>query len=212
MAMFDGMFRLGSPPDYEPKPAQSIAAIAARAGCSPEAVAYEMLLDNEGSEVIYFPLFSYSERNLDGTYEMLQHPNTLASLADGGAHLGIMNDASMPTFLLTHWARDRKRGPRIALEKVVMLQTSCTADAYGLRDRGRLAVGYKADINVIDFDNLQIEAPYWVHDLPANGRRFMQRVRGYDATLVSGVITSRNGEATGALPGKLIRGPQRAAI
>jgi N-acyl-D-aspartate/D-glutamate deacylase len=124
--------------------------------------------------------------------------------------VGYISDASMPTFLLTHWARDRERGARIPLEKAVMLQTSRTAAAYGLNDRGRIGVGYKADINVIDFDRLQIGAPYWVHDLPANGRRLMQRPRGYDVTMVSGVVTSRDGESTGALPGKLVRGPQRA--
>lgn len=209
MSQFDQMFRLGTPPNYEPTPDQTIAAIAARNGTTPEAVTYDMLLDNDGAEVIYFPLYSYAEQNLDGTREMLEHPNVLASLADGGAHLGFISDTSMPTFLLTHWARDRSRGQRIPLEKAVMLQTSRTAAAYGLNDRGRLAVGYKADINVIDFDQLQIEAPYWAHDLPANGRRLMQRPRGYDATMVSGVVTSRNGESTGALPGRLVRGPQR---
>lgn len=210
MSQFDQMFRLGIRPNYEPTPDQTIAALAASSGSSPWAIAYDMLLDNDGAEVIYFPLYSYAEHNLDGTREMLEHPNVLASLADGGAHLGFISDTSMPTFLLTHWARDRSRGQRIPLEKAVMLQTSRTAASYGLHDRGRLAVGYKADINVIDFDQLRIEAPYWAHDLPANGRRLMQRPRGYDATMVSGVVTSRDGESTGALPGRLVRGPQRA--
>ncbi|HSB95534.1 MAG TPA: amidohydrolase family protein, partial [Spongiibacteraceae bacterium] len=211
MEMFETMFRLGTPPDYEPAAEASIAAIAARANRTPQDVIYDMLLENDGAEVIYNPLFSYAENSFAPLQDMLEHSNTLVSLADGGAHLGIMSDAAMPTFMLTHWVRDRTRGARFPLEQMVMMQTSRTAAAYGLNDRGRLAVGYKADVNVIDFDNLQLEAPYWVHDLPANGRRFMQRAQGYDATVVSGVITTRNGEATGALPGKLIRGPQRVA-
>lgn len=210
MALFTDMFCLGKRPDYEPDPAQSIAAIAQQKGVHAEEIVYDMLLDNNGSEVIYMPLFSYAEYNLDSIGEMLRHPHTLVSLADGGAHLGIMTDTSMTTYLLTHWARDRERGEKIPLETAVMMQTSRTANAYGLNDRGRLAAGFKADINIIDFDNLHIESPYWVRDLPANGRRFLQRPRGYDATIVSGEIICRNGEATGALPGKLIRGPQRA--
>jgi N-acyl-D-aspartate/D-glutamate deacylase len=209
MEMFETMFRLGTPPDYEPAADESIAAIAARAQRTPQDVIYDMLLERDGAEVIYNPLFSYAENSFAPLQDMLEHSNTLMSLADGGAHLGIMSDAAMPTFMLTHWVRDRTRGARFPLEKMVMMQTSQTAAAYGLNDRGRLAVGYKADVNVIDFENLQLEAPYWVHDLPANGRRFMQHARGYDATVVSGVITTRHGEATGALPGKLIRGPQR---
>jgi len=211
MEMFETMFRLGTPPDYEPAAEASIAAIAARAKRTPQDVIYDMLLENEGAEVIYNPLFSYAENSFAPLQELFEHSNTLVSLADGGAHLGIMSDAAMPTFMLTHWVRDRTRGARFPLEQMVMMQTSRTAAAYGLNDRGRLAVGYKADVNVIDFDNLQLEAPYWVRDLPANGRRFMQRAQGYDATVVSGVITTRHGEATGALPGKLIRGPQRVS-
>lgn len=210
MEMFETMFRLGTPPEYEPSAEQSIAAMAARSQRTPQDLIYDMLLENDGTEVIYNPLFSYAENSFAPLQDMFEHANTLVSLADGGAHLGIMTDAAMPTFMLTHWVRDRSRGARIPLEHAVMMQTSRTAAAYGLNDRGRLAPGYKADVNIIDFDNLQLEAPYWVHDLPANGRRFMQRAQGYDATVVSGVVTTRRGEETGELPGKLIRGPQRA--
>jgi N-acyl-D-amino-acid deacylase len=212
MEMFETMFRLGTPPNYEPAADESIAAMAARAKRTPQDIIYDMLLENDGAEVIYNPLFSYAENSFAPLQDMFEHSNTLVSLADGGAHLGIMSDAAMPTFMLTHWVRDRTRGARFPLEKMVMMQTSRTAAAYGLNDRGRLAVGYKADVNVIDFENLELEAPYWVRDLPANGRRFMQNARGYDATVVSGVITTRHGEATGALPGKLIRGPQRVPV
>jgi N-acyl-D-aspartate/D-glutamate deacylase len=209
MEMFETMFRLGTPPNYEPAAEESLAAQAVRANKTPREIVYDMLLEKDGTEVIYNPLFSYAENSFKPLQDMFDHPNTLVSLADGGAHLGIMTDVAMPTFLLTHWVRDRTRGARIPLERAVMMQTSRTAAAYGLNDRGRIAVGYKADVNVIDFDNLQLEAPYWVRDMPANGRRFMQDVSGYDATIVSGTITMRSGESTGALPGKLIRGPQR---
>jgi N-acyl-D-aspartate/D-glutamate deacylase len=209
MEMFETMFRLGTPPNYEPAAEESLAAQAVRANKTPREIVYDMLLEKDGTEVIYNPLFSYAENSFKPLQDMFDHPNTLVSLADGGAHLGIMTDVAMPTFMLTHWVRDRTRGARIPLERAVMMQTSRTAAAYGLNDRGRIAVGYKADVNVIDFDNLQLEAPYWVRDMPANGRRFMQDVSGYDATIVSGTITMRSGESTGALPGKLIRGPQR---
>jgi N-acyl-D-amino-acid deacylase len=210
MEMFETMFRLGTPPNYEPAVEESLAAQAARSNRTPQEIVYDLLLEKDGTEVIYNPLFSYAENSFKPLQDMFDHPNTLVSLADGGAHLGIMTDAAMPTFMLTHWVRDRTRGARIPLERAVMMQTSRTAAAYGLNDRGRLAVGYKADVNVIDFDNLQLEAPYWVRDLPANGRRFMQNVSGYDATIVSGTITTRGGQDTGALPGKLVRGPQKA--
>jgi N-acyl-D-amino-acid deacylase len=140
---------------------------------------------------------------------MMRDPNGVLSMADGGAHVAITCDASMPTFLLTHWVRDRTRGQRLALEEAVRLQTSRTAAAYGLHDRGRLAAGLKADINVIDLDGLRLQPTEWAQDLPANGRRLLQFARGYDATVASGVITHRHDTATGAMPGKLVRGPQR---
>lgn len=210
MQQFDGMFRLGDPPDYEPPAQRSLAAIAAREGRSPLEVAYDLMQENHGEEVIYFPFFNYAGGNFDVLEEMLLHPRSLVSLADGGAHCGIMCDAGAPTFLLTHWVRDRRRGPRLGLEQAVQMQTARNAAAYGLHDRGRLAPGLKADVNVIDLERLQLETPYWVRDLPANGRRLVQYARGYDVNVVSGVVTARHGEFTGALPGKLIRGPQPA--
>lgn len=211
MEQFDGMFRLGDPPDYEPEPAQSIAAIAAREGRSPLDVVYDLLLENHGEEVIYFPFFSYMDGDFAVLEEMLRHSASLVSLADGGAHCGIMCDAGAPTFLLSHWVRDRTRGPRLTLEQAVHKQTARNAAAYGLHDRGRLASGLKADLNVIDLDRLQLETPYWVRDLPADGRRLVQYARGYDASVVGGVITVRCDEHTGAMPGKLLRGPRRAS-
>jgi len=212
MQQFDGMFQLGDPPDYEPEPSRSIAAIAAREGRAPLDVVYDLLLENHGEEVIYFPFFSYMDGNFDVLEEMLNHPASLVSLADGGAHCGIMCDAGAPTFLLSHWVRDRSRGPRLPLEQAVHKQTARNANAYGLRDRGLLAPGYKADVNVIDLERLQLETPYWVRDLPADGRRLVQYARGYAASVVSGVVTVLDDEHTGALPGKLVRGPQRAPV
>jgi len=209
LCKFDGMFRLGDPPEYEPPAERSIAALAAQRGCSPWETIYDMLLENDGQEMIYFPFFNYVDRNMDTLLEMMRDPHGLLSLADGGAHCAITCDASMPTYLLTHWVRDRTRGARLALEEAVHLQCGRTAAAYGLHDRGRLAVGLKADVNVIDLERLQLEPTRWVQDLPADGRRLLQFAKGYDATIVNGTVTVRNDEFTGALPGKLVRGPRR---
>jgi len=210
MQQFDGMFCLGAELDYEPRPEASIAASAAREGRAPLDLVYDRLLENDGAAVIYFPFFSYIDGNFDVLEEMLKHPHSLVSLADGGAHCGIMCDASAPTFLLTHWVRDRTRGPRLALERAVHMHTERNARAYGLRDRGRLAPGFKADVNVIDFNALRLRTPHWAHDLPANGRRLIQYADGYEASVVNGVVTARGGEFTGAMPGRLVRGPQPA--
>lgn len=206
---FDGMYPLGDPPDYEPTGEQSIAGIAARQGRAPQDVLLEQMLAREGRGLIYYPLLNYSDKNFDALREMLLHPLAMVSLSDGGAHCGLICDASSPTYMLTHWARDRVRGQRLALEKVVQLQTQGTAQVYGLADRGVLVPGMKADVNVIDLDALHLHAPEMVHDLPAQGRRLLQRVDGYKATVVSGEPTYIDGEATGAMPGALIRGPQR---
>ena len=163
------------------------------------------------SELLYFPLLGYADGNFDALRTMLLHPQAVLGLSDGGAHCGIICDASMPTFLLTHWVRDRRRGERIPLEQVVRLQTRNTAELYGLVDRGVLAPGMHADVNVIDFESLRLRAPEIVFDLPANGRRLIQRVDGYRMTLQSGAPIYENGEPTGALPGRLLRGPQPAA-
>jgi N-acyl-D-amino-acid deacylase len=212
---FDRMFRLVQPDgglDYEPRAEDSIAAIATASGQSPDAVVYDMLMENDGRGYIYLPLLNYTEFSFDHIHAMMHDANTVLSLSDGGAHCGVICDASFPTYMLTHWVRDRSRGPRLPLEKVVSMQTRDTARLYGLNDRGVLAIGMKADVNVIDFDNLAIEAPEMVFDLPADGRRMIQKARGYVATIVSGVVTYQNGEATGEMPGKLIRGRQMAEV
>lgn len=208
---FDRMFRLEKDGklDYEPRAEDSVAALAAREGRSPAEIVYDMLMEKDGRGYIYLPMLNYALFNFDHIEEMMHHPATVLSLSDGGAHCGVICDASFPTYMLTHWVRDRDRGPRLPLEKVVRMQTHDTARLYGLDDRGVIAPGMKADINVIDFDKLRILAPEMVFDLPADGRRMIQRAEGYRATIVSGVVTFENGEATGEMPGRLIRGPQR---
>ncbi|MBS0491770.1 MAG: amidohydrolase family protein [Proteobacteria bacterium] len=209
---FGNMFRLEREGrlDYEPRAEDSVAAEAARQGVTPEAAVYDMLMENDGAGYIYLPLLNYAEHSFDHIVEMMHDPNTVLSLSDGGAHCGVICDASFPTYMLTYWVRDRSRGQRLPVEKVVSMQTRETAQFYGLNDRGVIAPGMKADLNVIDFDALQIHAPEMVFDLPADGRRLVQRASGYRATVVDGVITFEHGEATGEMPGKLIRGPQAA--
>jgi N-acyl-D-aspartate/D-glutamate deacylase len=210
MAGFHMMFPLGDPPDYEPGPEKSVAAIAAREGRTPQEVAYDCMLERGGRGLLYLPLLGYAGGSLEAIREMMLHPQAVFGLSDGGAHCGLICDASMPTFLLTHWARDRKRGERIPVEKVVASQTRRTASFYGLLDRGLLAPGMKADVNVIDFERLHIHAPEMVYDLPAEGRRLIQRIDGYRYTIQTGAVTYEDGEPTGALPGRLVRGPQPA--
>jgi N-acyl-D-aspartate/D-glutamate deacylase len=207
---FHKLFPLGDPPEYEPAADKSVAAIAERAGRKANEVAYEMLLQNEGRELLYFPVLGYADGNFDALREMMLHPQAVFGLSDGGAHCGIIADASIPTYLLTHWARDRSRGDTIALEKIVEGQTKNTAALYGLDDRGVLAPGMKADLNVIDFENLTIHRPEMVFDLPNDARRLIQDVDGYTYTICSGEVTYENGRPTELLPGKLIRGPQPA--
>ena len=209
-AGFHMMFPLGDPPDYEPGPEKSIAAIAAREGRSPFEVAYDCMLERGGKGLVYLPLLGYAGGCLEAIREMMMHPQAVFGLSDGGAHCGLICDASMPTFLLTHWARDRERGERIPLEQLVASQTRRTAAFYGMLDRGLLAPGMKADVNVIDWGRLHIHAPEFVYDLPAEGRRLIQKVDGYRFTIQTGEVTYEDGEPTGALPGRLVRGPQPA--
>lgn len=208
---FHKMYALGAEPDYEPPQSQSIAAIAQRDGRTPLEVAYDMLMDLDGKGIVYFPSFNYAYNDLSQLHTELQHPRTMMSLADGGAHCGYICDVSMPTYMLTHWARDRSRGPTLPLELMVQRQTRDTARIYGLNDRGLLQPGYIADINIIDFDRLRIPPPFVAFDLPAGGRRLVQTAEGYQATLKAGETIMEAGQRTGALPGKLLRGPQRRA-
>jgi N-acyl-D-aspartate/D-glutamate deacylase len=204
------MFLMEDEPDYEQPPDRSLAALAARRGLSPEEVALEHLLSRDGRGMLYLPFLNYAEGCLDPSYAMMTHPDTVPGLSDGGAHVGTICDGSFPTSNLTHWTRDRTRGPRLSLEQVVRMQTRDTAEAVGLFDRGLLAIGYRADLNVIDYDRLKVSAPEVAYDLPAGGRRLIQRARGYVATIVVGEVTYRDGVPTSALPGRVLRGAQAA--
>ena len=210
VATWERIFPLGEKPNYEPAPEHSIAAIAARTGRTPDNVAYDLLLENGGKTILYRPLSNYAHGDLESVREMITHPNTLIGLGDGGAHVGILSDASSITYLLTHWTRDRTRGPKMPVEWAIKRLTRDNAAAIGLMDRGLVRVGCKADINVIDYDRLQLRAPTVMYDLPSNGRRLVQRSDGYTATIVNGVPVYRDGEATGALPGRLVRGASAA--
>ncbi len=207
---FDDYFQLRDPPDYEPPREMSLAARARREGKSPQEVTYDALLERNGTELLYYPLSlpltNYADFNFDFIAEVVNDPVTRLSLSDGGAHCGLVCDASMPTYLLSHWVRDRKRGARLPLEKAVKLQTRDTAEFYGLMDRGLIAAGMKADLNLIDFANLRAHAPEMVFDLPAGGRRLVQKADGYKYTVVSGEVTFEDGQPTGAMPGKMVRG------
>jgi N-acyl-D-aspartate/D-glutamate deacylase len=209
---FEKYFRLGEPPDYEPRREASVAAQAAREGRTAQEITYDMMLERDGNELLYMPFANYADYNLDALREMLLDSATTLGLSDGGAHCGLICDASMPTYMLTHWVRDRSRGEKLALETAVRRQTADTARLYNLRDRGMLKPGMKGDVNVIDMDRLKLHAPRMVFDLPAGGRRLIQRADGYRYTIVSGEVTFENGEPTGAMPGHLIRGPQAAPV
>ncbi len=200
--------------DYEPLLGDSVVARAKATGANPLEVAYDAMLGNEGRNdgkgLLYFPIFNYSYGDLSQLHTQLLHPRTMMSLADGGAHVGYVCDVSMPTFMLTHWARDRTRGPKLPLEMLVKKQTRDTAEVYGLHDRGLIAPGMKADLNIINFDALTLDMPHFVYDLPAGGRRLTQTAKGYLATLVAGQAIMESGAPTGAMPGQVVRGPQRA--
>lgn len=198
------LFRLGSRPNYEPKREDSLFGEAMRRGVKPLDAIYDALLADGGRALLYFPIYNYASGTLDEVAEMLHHPHTMLGLADGGAHVGTICDASFPTFLLTHWARDRGAA-RFTVEAAVHEMTQKTASWMGLGDRGVLAAGMRADVNVIDFDRLSLAPPYLVRDLPAGGRRLLQRPSGYLATLVKGEITRENDETTAARPGTILR-------
>ena len=207
---WDNLFPMGADPDYEPTADQTVAAIAAREGRDPAAVALDALLTNDGRGMLYHPFLNYADGSLDPSFAMLTHRDTVPGLSDGGAHVGMICDGSFPSSNLVHWTRDRSRGPKIPLETMIARQTRDTAAAVGLLDRGLIAPGYRADLNVIDYEALSLEAPRVAYDLPAGGRRLVQRAHGYVATIVAGVVTQRDGEPTGALPGRLVRGGQAA--
>jgi len=204
---FDKMYFL-SRSGYEPAPEESVAAMAAARGVSPAELAYDLMMEQEGRGMLYFPLFNYADGSLEMLHTLHQHASVLMGLSDGGAHCGAICDGGMPTFMLTHWTRDRTRGERLGLEYVVHRQTQQTARFYGMEDRGVLAAGYRADINVIDYDGLTLGPAKVTFDLPAGGRRLIQRATGYQATFCAGVLTHQMGTPTGAMPGKLVRGPQ----
>jgi N-acyl-D-aspartate/D-glutamate deacylase len=204
------MFPMSDPPDYEPHPSTSIAARAEREGRDPLEIALEVLLADDGRGLLYFPIMNYTCGSLDDVHTMLTHPYTTFGLGDAGAHCGVLCDASFPTTLLAHWGRDRTRGPRLPLEWIVKKQTRDSAALIGLNDRGVLAAGMKADVNVIDYDRLRLHRPEIVYDLPAGGRRIIQRADGYEATVVSGRTAFREGVPAGALGGRLVRGVRGA--
>lgn len=200
------VYPMGVIPDYEPLPERSVVNLARAAGVAPVELFYDLMLEDEGRAMLLLPIYNYAWENHDAIREMLTHPQSVSGLSDGGAHCGMICDASIPTYLLTHWARDRVRGERLPLEWVVKKQTRDTATLYGLGDRGVLEAGLRADINVIDFDNLRLDSPTMVHDLPAGGRRLLQQAEGYDYTVVAGQVTRDHGVDTEARPGRLVRG------
>jgi N-acyl-D-aspartate/D-glutamate deacylase len=212
VSQWDRIFPLTGSPDYEPAPQNSIAARATREGRDPADLAYDLFLENDGRALFYRPLSNYSYGNLDTVHDMLAHDATIVGLGDGGAHVGILCDSSAISTMLTHWTRDRSRGAKFGLPWAVRRITSDSAQAIGLRDRGVVAAGYKADLNVIDYDRLQLRKPEVVYDLPSGGRRLVQRADGYTATILSGTVVHREGEATGALPGRLVRGAKAPAM
>ncbi len=207
---FHKMFPIGDRPDYEPDTKNSIAEVAKRSGRTPADVALEEMMARDGKGLMMLPFENYAYGSLDVVHEMITDPATVLGVADGGAHVGVICDASSPTSLLTLWGRDRTRGPKLPLEFLVAKQTRGTAEAYGLLDRGLIAPGHKADINIIDFEALAVRRPEVIYDLPAGGRRLIQRANGYKHTFVAGVETMRDGELTGERPGRLVRGAQTA--
>ncbi len=205
---FEQLWAFGERPNYEPAASETIAALSASGGISGAQYALDAMLQDGGTGMLYFPALNFAEGNLDATREMLLHPHTVPGLGDGGAHVSFISDASFCTYLLTHWSRDRERGDKIPLEYLVQSQTRDTARVVGLNDRGVLAPGMKADLNLIDYDQLAVKKPSMIQDLPAGGNRLLQGASGYRQMLVDGEVVMVDGEATGARPGKLVRGAQ----
>jgi len=203
---WDMIFPLGDPPDYEPLPETSVGAVARARGMDPAALAWEWMMERDGKAILNRPIINYADGHLEAVRTMVEHPRTLMGLGDGGAHVGIICDASSTTHMLSYWTRDRTRGPKLPLAYAVKRLTRDNARALGLNDRGEIAVGKRADLNVIDYGRLQIRVPEMRYDLPAGGKRLVQRADGYTATIVNGAVTYRDGEPTGALPGRLVRG------
>jgi N-acyl-D-aspartate/D-glutamate deacylase len=207
---YDKLYVLGDPPNYEPAPEDSIASRAAAAGITPQQFCYDAMMENDGKNLIYFPCFGYGANDLSRQVTLLEDENSVISLADTGAHCGVLSDVSVPTFLLSYLVRDRTRGKAFELEWAVKLHTRDTAQCVGLKDRGTLQPGMKADINIIDFETLNVRPPCHINDLPAGGRRIFQDAVGYRYTLVNGELVMQDGQATGATPGQLIRGAREA--
>ena len=202
---WDRIFPFGDPPQYEPDPETSVGKQAERLGVSPAELAYDLMLEEGGRAILYRPTTNYANGDLGVVHEMLDHPDTLIGLGDGGAHVGVMCDATDMAHTISYWTRDRTRGPKHRLEDMVRRLSSNNAEAIGLTDRGRIEVGLRADINIVDYDAMILPSPQVHYDLPAGGKRLLQQMRGIDATLLAGQPVWRNGEATGALPGRLLR-------
>lgn len=203
---FDRLFPLGEPLDYEPAPEDSVGVLARRTGRDPWELTYDLLLEGDGRAFLLFPLLNYGRGSYDGVFDMMSDPMTVQGLGDGGAHCAIVCDASMTTYLLTHWARDRTRGARLSVETAVRRLTRDPAELYGLTDRGAVAPGMRADLNVIDHARLRLLPPERVADLPAGASRLIQRSEGYVETIVRGETVVAAGELTDARPGGLVRG------
>jgi N-acyl-D-aspartate/D-glutamate deacylase len=201
------LFPLGDPPNYEPNPDDKLGARAAQMGVDVKELIYDLMLERNGEALFLLPASNFVGASLEPVRRMLEHPQTLVALGDGGAHYGTICDSSYPTFVLAYWTRDRTLGKKLPLPWAIRALSHANTEAIGIKDRGLVAPGLLADLNVIDYDALQLRAPQMVHNLPAGGGRLTQQAEGYVATIKSGVITYRNGQPTGQLPGRLLRNP-----